>query len=92
MIYIATLHTRSKSEPCFEAGETRRFGTRAALQAWADTILPPIQTTRDCYWRDVGRAPHVSVLATNATGKKRSKFDVQPEVHIVPSCGELGYF
>jgi hypothetical protein len=103
MLYIATLYTRSKSEPCFEAQETRRFGTLAAVQAWADSVLPVLHTTRDCYHRDLARADYINVVKRRPIKglsyyiRKQYRDEVwcttiEPKTYIVPSCGELGYF
>jgi hypothetical protein len=105
MITIATRWERSKSEPCLEAVETRRFGSRSAALSWAKSVLEPIVTTNDCYHRDVGRAGHVELTSQRSSrlsysftrGRCSSKSltaagHVSPEVIIVPSCGELGYW
>lgn len=103
-IIIATHYVRSPYERCLEAGETRRFGTRAAAVAWARSVLPPIVTTNDCYWRDVGRGESVELSTERPSrlgygftrGRCRAKSTtpagtVEARVVLVPSVGELGW-
>jgi hypothetical protein len=101
MLTIATHYVYSYGEG-WDAGETRRFGTKRAATAWAKSKLPPCVTTRDCYWRDTARTDHVE-LTERYAGKRPSNKGrfwrnsyrpagrIDPEVILVPSCGELGF-
>lgn len=101
---IATHWIRSEYERCLVAGETRRFGTRRAAEMWARSVIEPVVTTNDCYWRDVGRASSVELTECRASklgyGFTRGRCrnftavaagTVEAEVIIVPSVGELGW-
>lgn len=102
MLYQATHWARSKFEPSFEIKESRIFGTKRAAEMWAQSVLEPVVTTRDCYHRDVGRADSVDVAPVppkSYTLRQRCgvwarnrPVTIQPEVCIVPSVGELGYW
>lgn len=98
--------TRSKFEPAFQVKETRIFGSKRAAELWARSVLEPVVTTRDNYHRDVGRADSVDVTPVvhfmsehmyrlglpkeyRQCGQKHT---IEPDVHIVPSVGELGYW
>ncbi len=89
----------------FEAVETRTFGNERTARIWAAEVLGTIVTTNDCYWRDLGRAAEVemtrlkpSKLKYSFTRGRCGKRDgsvagkVAPQVVIVPSVGELGYW
>ena len=101
-VIIATRWVRNPCERCLEAGETRRFGTRKAAEMWAASALPPVVTTNDCYWRDVGRAESVE-CTKRYRGKRPSNKGrfwrnsymslptINAAIHIVPSVGELGW-
>lgn len=106
MLYQATHWARSKSEPALEIKESRIFGTRRAAELWAQSVLEPVVTTRGCYHRDVGRADSVDVHPVvhfqsehmYRLGQPKEyrqcgpRYTIQPEVCIVPSVGELGYW
>lgn len=102
MLYQATHWARSKYEPALEIKESRIFGTRRAAELWARSVLEPVVTTRDCYHRDVGRADSVDVAPVvhfrNAIMPAKEyrqcgcKWTIEPDVCIVPSVGELGYW
>jgi hypothetical protein len=92
-MYRATIYARSQYNPCFEAGESRIFGTQRAAELWAASVLPTTVTTCDCYHRDVARAPSVRLarLGENGESKILVRY-IEAPVHVVPSVGELGYW
>jgi hypothetical protein len=103
-LIIATHWARNPYEPCLDARETRRFGNMAAAKAWAASTLPDIVTTRDCYWRDVGRGESVELTIevpsrlpySFTRGRCRAKNtqamgSVESRVILVQSVGELGW-
>ncbi len=89
----------------FEAVETRTFGNERTARMWAAEVLGTIVTTNGCYWRDLGRAGDVE-LTRLYNAKLKYSFTrgrcstkrgqclprVHPQVVIVPSVGELGYW
>lgn len=98
MLYLATHYRRN------ERGETRKFGTERAAEQWARSILQPVVTTNDCYWRDMGRADDVRLSRSfrcdnqfSGNGEYSRVLTVEylrtiePEAVIVPSVGELGW-
>lgn len=100
MLYRATYH--GPHTPDGHPYETRILPTLRAVELWAQSLLSGVHvtTTRDCYHRDVGRAPSVtyrqvtrfkgaigSVLAP-CSGKRG---EILPPITIVPSVGELGW-
>jgi hypothetical protein len=88
MLYVATHYTYSPvTGP--GVGETRTFGTRRTAELWAHSLLKrtPVVTTNDCYWRDLGRAPCVRMSRKDQVASET----ILPEVHVVPSVGELGW-
>jgi hypothetical protein len=88
----ATVYARSQYNPCFEAGESRTFGTERAAELWAASVLPPTVTTNDCYHRDVGRAPSVRLARVDGNGESKTLLRyVEAPVVIHRSVGELGY-
>jgi hypothetical protein len=102
-LIIATHWARSPYERCLEVKETRQFGTRKAAEMWANSVLPPVVTTNDCYWRDIGMSGSVTLYPSSPRSmrnnpRRRSGFwarnppmTVEAEVVIVPSVGELGW-
>lgn len=86
MITTAKHYARSQYEPSHELVETRHFGTRDSALQWARHRLGTIQTTRDCYWRDVARGNWIDLYEQ---GKQVQC--VESRVEIVPSVGELGW-
>jgi hypothetical protein len=89
MLTTAKHYTRSTDTAHAFDVETRTFGSPIAARLWAASKLrgADIVTTNDCYHRDVARAPSVSL---HQAGKQIE--EITPPVHIVPSCGELGYW
>jgi hypothetical protein len=104
MLYRATYH--SGRDPYGQTTfETRILPTLRAVELWAETKLKGarVETTNDCYHRDVGRAPSI----TYESVKKRKTFipprvrrlfmtghtrgEIFPPITIVRSVGELGY-
>lgn len=101
MLYQATHWTRSKYESALQVNETRIFGSKRAAELWARSVLEPVVTTRGNYHRDIGRADSVDVspLPPKAytlrqrcgVWARNRTVTIEPEVHIVPSVGELGW-
>jgi len=102
-MYRATYH--GPHTPDGATYETRILPTLRAVELWAADKLKGVlvETTRDTYWRDVGRAPSLtyqSVIrwrgmnspAAELRETVRSGGEILPEITIVPSVGELGYF
>jgi hypothetical protein len=105
MALISATHwARDPYEPGLFARETRTFGTLTAARAWATTVVAPIVTTNDIYWRDVARGDHVEFTRTRRsrlsygftrgrmlrhTHAPAGRYD--SPVHLVPSVGELGW-
>ncbi len=94
-IIIATHWVRNDYERCLQSGETRRFGTRRAAELWAASVIKPVVTTNDCYWRDVGRAESVGLEVIVPLSRRVNAYErvgtIEAEVVIVPSVGELGW-
>lgn len=99
MLYRATYHSGRDAY-----GQTRILPTLRAVELWAESLLSGVHitTTRDCYHRDVARAPSVtyqSVIrwrgmhspAAELRETLRAKGEILPSISIVPSVGELGW-
>lgn len=87
MIYRVVLF-RAKPD---ETRDVRWIGSLDAVKRWAAT-LPPVVTTKYNIGRDVGRSWLMAVSAYKGKQRPLSTFNIGPEVHIVPSVGELGYW
>lgn len=104
MMYRATYHGPRNPYGEWQT-ETRILPTLRAVELWAATKLQGVrvETTRDCYWRDVSNAPSVTYKSVI---KYRSRLqptpnemyhtyrwsgEILPEIIIVPSVGELGW-
>lgn len=72
--------------------ETRLCADVWQAEQWARRKLPAVVTTNAMYHHDMGRA--ASMRLERVTDKHNSQFVkwVEPEVVIVPSVGELGYW
>ncbi len=68
---------------------TRSGGSVAWVKLLAADTLKHVVTTRYNYHRDMGRADYIRYIP--ADGSDEAKF-IEPEVIIVPSVGELGYW
>ena len=98
MMFRATLFRPDLSDPrCNNAVETRYFGTRRAMLAWAKPLLGYVTATRYTYHDELRRAPAVRVERGNSAAHQFRRGGLRttwlsPEVIIVPSVGELGYW
>lgn len=81
--------------------ERRVCSTFRSAELWAQSVLAPVETTRDCYHRDRGRAPYVDLVEHQRSrhGGRRSKHvltgamrTVESPLVVVQSVGELGYW
>jgi hypothetical protein len=102
-MYQVTYWKRDPDQRCHLATDRRTVGTLKAARLFAADRLEPLQTTR-ALWHDIlGRADHVSIY--DMRGVARDKRDarpdeggpvyvdtISPEVDLVPSVGELGYW
>lgn len=101
MLYIATRYDHEPNDRGHRGKTRQRFGTLKAARLWAKSSLGSISTTRYNVSRDLGRAPFVGICECppGHPSRRDSAFmggkhieHVEPEIHIVPSVGELGYW
>jgi|ERR1043165_9094096 hypothetical protein len=106
MLYQATHHPYSDTTGP-SVGETRTFGSLEAARLWAKSVLPSHASVCDeNYHRDMGRMSTVNIHSryrgdyTDPVYVKISDRHfycafvetVTPEITIVPSVGQLGYW
>jgi hypothetical protein len=78
-----------------EPVETRLCADVWQAEQWAKRKLGKLYTTNDCYHRDLGRAASMRlerVFKVNRVTTSQFVGWQEPEVVIVPSVGELGYW
>lgn len=108
MLIICSLFRHSQYDLHFDRTETRYFGSDRAAQAWIASVLPPVETTRECCDRDLSRAPYVRLEyrppnAMRGPGlpklRRRAGFwgrhrprTIASPCRLVPSVGEKGYW
>lgn len=97
--YTATYWARVQGG--WQVADSYSANNWVACVLWARKQLHGVvtETTNGCYWRDVGRAPHVDIESVERKyheedGREYPVFRdrVEPKVVIVPSVGELGYW
>jgi hypothetical protein len=89
MLYEVALYEPNPYERCHEV--TRRFtvGSLRAAELAAESLLKPHTRYETTYSARVNRYPWVWIAVK---GSERPLKTVDPELHYVPSVGELGYW
>jgi hypothetical protein len=72
--------------------QTLQAGSWSKARKLAQKAMGPVVTTDGCYHRDMGRAPWVKLIRRSKHRTGPGANNVTPEVHFVPSVGELGYW
>src|SRR5690349_2741981 len=106
MLYTAT-HNDYSDVTGHSTGETRSFGSLKAARKWAKAVLPKVATVSDeNYHRDMARMSTVDILSKDDIEVTVTEWDgftytcrkpahaetVTPEIQVVPSAGQLGYW
>jgi hypothetical protein len=90
MLYEVALYEPNPYERCHEV--TRRFtvGSLRAAELAAESLLKPHTRYETDYSARVNRHPYVTSQPKGSEWQARVTYE--PELHYVPSVGELGYW